>query len=317
MGNICGKEAETDNEEPDDLVTKPLFEKKVDPKELCFNDQTDKLLVKKDFIEGQQFLIDNCKNCQILLFDWTEQVMIDHCEDCIMFIPPCASSVFLRNCKNCKIAVACQQLRTRECDNVEFNILCQTPPSIESSTNLRFSCWGFNYFSLNAHLKAAALDPWENKCDQIYDFTPTDSKEKTKKNWSFMTENESKKLEETFIKLLENREEISLITDDCVVPPTRPEPEGCYLYFIISDFEDAYLTLRTLLDMEDFFILQTAVRKLTKKQYTMLDYNCESIVGFKCYSKLPEGEDKLKGSFTIRSQALLDTFFIHWAPKMN
>jgi len=316
MGNICGKEAETDNEEPDELLTKPLFEKKVDPKELCFIDQADKLLVKKDFIEGQQFLIDNCKNCQILLFDWTEQVMIDYCEDCIIFIPPCASSVFLRNCKNCKIAVACQQLRTRECDNVEFNILAQTSPSIESSTNLRFSCWGFNYFSLNAHLKAAVLDPWENKWDQIYDFTPSTSEEK-KKNWSYMSENESKKLEETILKLLENREEISLILDDCVVPPTRPAPEDCKLYFIISSVEDAYLTLRSLLDLEGFVIVQTALRKLSRQQCNKLEFNYESVVGFKCYSKLSEGEDKLKDSFTIRSEAMLETFFTNWAPKIN
>jgi len=315
MGNICfGKEAETENEEPDEQLTKPLFDKKIDPKELCFKDQTDKLLVKKDFIEGQQFLIDNCKKCQILLFDWTEQVMIDYCEDCIIFIPPCASSVFMRNCKNCKIAVACQQLRTRECDSVEFSIFAQTSPSIESSTNLRFSCWGFNYFSLNAHLKAAALDPWENKWDQIYDFTPTSTEEK-KKNWSFMSENERKVLEETISKLLKNREEISLIFDECVVPPTRPEPEGCKLYFVISNLENAYSTLRSLQDIEDFFIIQTAVRKLNKTQCNKIQFNCESVVGFKCYSTL--GEGNFDGSFTIRNNELLETFFNDWAPKMN
>jgi len=318
MGNICGfgNEAEPASEQENGLLAKPLFEKKVDPKELCFNGQTDKLLVKKKFIEGQQFLIDGCKNCQILLFDWTEQVMIDYCEDCIIFIPPCASSVFLRNCKNCKIVVACQQLRTRECDNVEFNILSQTSPSIESSTNLRFSCWGLNYFSLNAHLKAAGLDPWENKWAQIYDFTPSNSEEE-EKNWQLMSENENKHLVETMLKLLGNRDEISLIFDDCIVPPTKAEPKAGMLFFIISSFDDAHKTLRSILDNEGFVIVQTAARKLLKQQCKKLEFNAESVVGFKCYYTLPDGADKIRDSFTTRSDELLEIFFNSWAPKVN
>ena len=40
-------------------------------------------------IKGEQFLIQNCKNCTILLFDHSATVTIDDCVDCIIFVGPC------------------------------------------------------------------------------------------------------------------------------------------------------------------------------------------------------------------------------------
>jgi len=316
MGNYCcfGNEAAPEKEQPDELLKKPLFEKKVDPKELSFMNETGKLLVKKTFIAGQQFLIDGCKECQILLLDWTAQVMVDYCEDCLIFIPPCASSVFLRNCKNCKVVVACQQLRTRECENVDFNIFSQTAPSIESSTKLRFSCWGLNYFSMSAHLKAADLDPWDNMWAHVYDFTTSEDNEK---NWSLMSDDESKILVEAMIKQLRDLDEISLISNEFVVPPTKPEPEEGKLFFIISNYDEAYNTLRSILEYKGLVIVQTASRKLTKEQRKTLDLDAEAAVGFKCYFTLPDEENKIKDSFNTRSDDTLNTFFMKWAPKVS
>ncbi|XP_053383869.1 protein XRP2-like [Mercenaria mercenaria] len=39
-------------------------------------------------INGQQFMVQNCKNCNIYLFDHTSTVTIDDCVDCNFFIGP-------------------------------------------------------------------------------------------------------------------------------------------------------------------------------------------------------------------------------------
>ena len=62
-------------------------------------------------IRGNEFVIDNCEGCDILVCDRTAQVTIDNCRNCRLFIAPCEASVFLRDCYDCKVVVACQQLR--------------------------------------------------------------------------------------------------------------------------------------------------------------------------------------------------------------
>jgi protein XRP2 len=70
-------------------------------------------------INGQQFIIEGCRGCDIFLLDNCTSVQIDECIDCRIVVGPCQACLFLRNCKKCTIVCAVQQFRTRDCEDVD------------------------------------------------------------------------------------------------------------------------------------------------------------------------------------------------------
>lgn len=51
----------------------------------------------------------------------------------------------MRDCINCRIIVACEQFRLRDCINLEVSLYCATVPIIESSKDIKFSCFQLCY----------------------------------------------------------------------------------------------------------------------------------------------------------------------------
>ena len=88
-------------------------------------------------INGQQFCIENCADCDIWLLDHSAAVTIDQCERCRVVVGPCESSVFVRDCEDCALAVACRQLRCRDLRRCDALLYSATEPVIESSSRLR------------------------------------------------------------------------------------------------------------------------------------------------------------------------------------
>jgi len=157
---------------------------KLNPKDYQFANKTNETLVKPPgSINGEQFVIDTCQNCNIYICDYSATVLIDDCENCKFYIGPCVSSVFVRTVKDSQFVVACQQFRTRVCENLDIIIFSQTPPIIESSKNLRFGCFKFGYFELQQQFQKAELNVWNNRWSEVYDFT-----KKETKNFSFLPE---------------------------------------------------------------------------------------------------------------------------------
>ncbi|XXQ34281.1 C-CAP/cofactor C-like domain-containing protein [Plasmodiophora brassicae] len=125
-------------------------------------------------IAGQQFIIDTADDCDIFLFDYSAQVTVDFATNCRIFIGPCESSVFLRDCRRCRVVCACQQLRTRDCADVDLMLFCSTQPSIETTRDLRISCFQYSYFSLAEQFQSAKLSVWNNQWFRVHDFNETD-----------------------------------------------------------------------------------------------------------------------------------------------
>ncbi|KAG3206687.1 hypothetical protein PC128_g651 [Phytophthora cactorum] len=137
------------------------------------NIQTASFLAKlPGSINGQQFLIEDCHNCDIFLLDHCTSVQIDACVNCRIVVGPCESSVFLRNCKRCTVVCAVQQFRTRDCEDVSVYLYSATEPIIETSSGLRFACFPLTYFSLQQQFRQVKFSPWNNKWSEIFDFTP-------------------------------------------------------------------------------------------------------------------------------------------------
>ena len=91
------------------------FRKALDIKDFAFSQRSGELLVKlPGAVFGQQFIIEDCTDCDILVLDWSAMVTVDRCQRCRIFLGPCESSVFLRNCDDIRAVIACQQFRTRD-----------------------------------------------------------------------------------------------------------------------------------------------------------------------------------------------------------
>lgn len=135
-------------------------------------------------LNGQQFVIQECENCDIYVLDHSAAVTIDDCVNCRVVLGPTRGSVFFRDCKDVKCVVACQQFRTRDCKKMEVFLCCATQPIIESSTGMKFSCFQYFYPELAFHFKDAGLSIFNNNWSNVHDFTPVSGEN----NWSLLPE---------------------------------------------------------------------------------------------------------------------------------
>lgn len=184
-------------------------------------------------VNGQQFLVQNCENCNIYVFDHSAAINIDDCVDCNFFLGPIKSSVFIRDCKNCKFIVSCQQFRTRDCNKIDILLCCNTQPIIEASSGMRFGCYQYYYPELADHFKSAGVTVFNNNWGNIHDFT----QDPDEQHFSNLPEDAkidnflSIPLAEEFSKM-----KISLDVNDSVVPKThgnrrKPSNESTLVVF--------------------------------------------------------------------------------------
>ncbi|CAF1631832.1 unnamed protein product, partial [Adineta ricciae] len=122
-------------------------------------------------VNGQQFIIQNCDNCSIYVFDYADSIQIDDCTNCRILIGPVRGSIFLRDSINCVLATICQQFRTRDCRDTHVYLACSSQPVIESSHNIKFGCLTLNYKNLAEQYKSAGISPWNNNWSNNHDFT--------------------------------------------------------------------------------------------------------------------------------------------------
>jgi len=133
---------------------------------------TNETLIKKiNEVEGEQIIIENCVNCNIIVLDYSAQVTIEKCKDCNIFLGPCKSNVFLRNSEGINIICACQQFRARSNNNVKLSLFSMTRPAIEDCTNLQVGCFNFDYTGMLDAFNNAELNIWDNQWSEIHVFS--------------------------------------------------------------------------------------------------------------------------------------------------
>eukprot|EP00854_Cymbomonas_tetramitiformis_P009976 gene9976-11812_t len=166
------------------VVTKKTYDfdtNRPDPKDFTFANLKGETKIREPgTIAGQQFIIDNCEDCHLYLFDYNATVTIDDCKNCTIFIGPCETSIFIRDCTNCKCIFMCRQFRTRGCSDCDTMLYCCTRPVIETSKKMRFGCMDFHYNGMEEQMAAAQLSKFTNYWSYIHDFTPDPN------NWSFL-----------------------------------------------------------------------------------------------------------------------------------
>ncbi|XP_060089871.1 protein XRP2-like [Heteronotia binoei] len=222
---------------------------KIDPKDYMFsglkNETVGRLPGK---VGGQQFVIQDCENCNIYIFDHSATITIDDCTGCRIFLGPVKGSVFFRDCKDCKCIVACQQFRTRDCRKMEVFLCCATQPIIESSTGMKFGCFQYYYPELALQLKDAGLSIFNNTWSNIHDFTPVSGEN----NWGLLPEDA---LAQDAVPLPTTEElkavRISTDANKSIIPVTRGQrpkcsEESCLVVFFAGDYATA--NARKLID---------------------------------------------------------------------
>eukprot|EP00744_Colponema_vietnamica_P003254 GILI01005012.1.p1 GENE.GILI01005012.1~~GILI01005012.1.p1 ORF type:complete len:359 (+),score=80.93 GILI01005012.1:183-1259(+) len=127
-------------------------------------------------VMGEQFVIEDCQDCDIFVCDYSAAVNIDNCQNCRIFLGPVESSLFIRDSHNCKGVMACRQFRTRGCSGWEILLYVATQPIIEASTDMHFGCFQYFYFSLKDQFDNTNLSVWNNKWWEVYDFSADPSK---------------------------------------------------------------------------------------------------------------------------------------------
>lgn len=199
-------------------------------------------------VAGQQFVIQDCENCNIYIFDHSATITVDDCTNCQIFLGPVKGSVFLRDCKDCKCVVACQQFRTRDCRKIEVFLCCTTQPIIESSTGMKFGCFQYYYPELALQLKDAGLSIFNNTWSNIHDFTPVSGEN----NWGLLAEDA---LVQDYVPLPTTEElkamRISTDVNKSIIPVTlggrqKKSEESCFVVFFAGDYTTA--NARKLID---------------------------------------------------------------------
>ncbi|KAJ8298779.1 hypothetical protein KUTeg_022839 [Tegillarca granosa] len=122
-------------------------------------------------VNGQQFMIQNCENCNIYIYDHINTISVDDCVNCNIFLGPIKTSVFIRDCKNCNFVLACQQFRTRDCNKLDVFLFCGTQPIIESTSGVRLACYQYYYPQLADQFQQAGLSIYNNTWSTVHDFT--------------------------------------------------------------------------------------------------------------------------------------------------
>jgi protein XRP2 len=92
MGNLCGggKKAEEPKNTTSSSNVKEYPKKKLDPKDFMLQKLENQTIIRlPGSIQGQQFIIEDCKNCDIFLCDNSAQITVDMCTNCRVFIGPC------------------------------------------------------------------------------------------------------------------------------------------------------------------------------------------------------------------------------------
>lgn len=237
-----------------------FFLLQIDPKDYTFSGLKDETVGRlPGKVAGQQFIIQDCENCKIYIFDNSATITIDDCVNCQIFLGPIKGSVFFRDCKDCKCIVACQQFRTRDCRKLEVFLCCATQPIIESSTGMKFGCFQYYYPELALQFKDAGLSIFNNTWSNIHDFTPVSGEN----NWGLLPENA---VVQDYVPLPSSEElkavRISTDATRSIIPVTRGQrqknsDESCLAVFFAGDYTTA--NARKLIDEVSNLCLHSAV----------------------------------------------------------
>ncbi|XP_019621821.1 PREDICTED: protein XRP2-like [Branchiostoma belcheri] len=225
---------------------------KVDPKDFTIANLKDETVGRvPGTVNGQQFIIQDCENCNIFIFDHSATITIDDCVNCRIFLGPIKGSVFIRDCKDCKCMFACQQFRTRDCKKIDCFLSCATQPIIEASTGMKFGCFQYFYPELESQFASAGLSVFNNNWSNIHDFTPVPGET----SWSLLSEDI--KVEDCLPNPTTEQfqgVQISTQSQDSVIPITRgsrrkTSDESCLVVFFSSDADNRDLARRFLQKM--------------------------------------------------------------------
>ncbi|XP_065072339.1 protein XRP2-like isoform X2 [Rhopilema esculentum] len=267
-------------------------------------------------IDGQQFIIKNCKDSQIYLFDHSATITVDDCERCKFVFGPIKGSIFFRNCKDCQAVVACQQFRTRDCKKLDIFLHCVSQPIIEASTGMKFACYQYAYPELKDQFQKAGLSLFSNNWFNIHDFTPVAGEA----NWSLLPETATVDHYVPFPNTEEfNSVNVSSNADEFVVPVTRGSrekkyDESCLLLFFGNAITRCMEFTNELKKKATFDIVQTKEVKMTAEDASRILRNenfADAVAQGPAVGVEVNGENMIQACLDVRSDMRIEETVLH------
>ncbi|XP_076347132.1 protein XRP2-like [Tachypleus tridentatus] len=257
--------------------------KKLNPKDFTIENLKDETAGRlPNTVNGEQFIIQNCVNCNIYVFDHVSTVTVDDCINCNIFLGPSKGSVFLRGCEGSNFMIVCQQFRARDCKKLNLFLCCSTQPSIESCTGIKFGCFSYFYEELEEQFKKAGISIFNNNWNNVHDFTPVAEEQ----NWTFIPQDV--KVEE-FLPLPTTNEfshiKISMEPSDSVVPKTlgirsKISNQSCLVVF----FSDGQAQKRALSFIKKLVLTNNVL--VRTKEVQLENNDAERIFGSSSYNSI-------------------------------
>ncbi len=252
---------------------------RLDPKDfMCMNIEGEEVCKQEGQINGQQFVIDNCKRSKIFVFDHCASVTIDDCVDCLIFIGPVESSIFIRNCQNCNCVFLSRQLRTRDCDSCNFKLFCATRPVIENSKQLGFGCFDCTYANLPAQLGSAKLSVYNNYWSNVYDFTPSAAP-----NWHFLEDTLEDLLKDDVTRYQKSYGVLGASPGSSICKTRGERPcSDSFHFLVLFQLDDEAESIHLLHELkEKGSLVHVNAAKLTHEEIEELDIAAVEISGHK------------------------------------
>ena len=105
-------------------------------------------------INGQQFVIDRCEDCEIYILDECDSLMIDDCVRCKIVVGPTTGSIFMRDCSYCTCVFMCRPVPLQGLQGHRHSFARHHPADHRNQTNICASGAGTSY--LGSRLRCAA-----------------------------------------------------------------------------------------------------------------------------------------------------------------
>ncbi|OQV13122.1 putative Tubulin-specific chaperone C [Hypsibius exemplaris] len=152
---------------------------------------------ERSVLRGKDVVLSSLVDCKIFLEGTASTLNLKNLKGCLVIAGPIRTSVFMTGCRDCTVAVACQQLRIHDSENLRCYVHLTSGGIVEDTKNCAFAPYTVSYPGLDcdfveANLRAETNDNWQH----IEDFNYVVSNKRSP-NWTVIPEEERKAFGDT------------------------------------------------------------------------------------------------------------------------
>eukprot|EP00002_Diphylleia_rotans_P025432 TRINITY_DN5025_c0_g1_i1.p1 TRINITY_DN5025_c0_g1~~TRINITY_DN5025_c0_g1_i1.p1 ORF type:complete len:554 (-),score=106.14 TRINITY_DN5025_c0_g1_i1:122-1783(-) len=138
------------------------------------------ICIEPGLAEMCNFVIEECRNCDIFICNPLTNVTIDRCFNCRIFAGPCKELVRISNTDECSFILAATEIQMLQCKKCDLRVFAKKCVKIHLCLNLRIGCFAFSYAKLAEHFSKVGLSVFNNRWSEVKDLSSL------RYSWSFL-----------------------------------------------------------------------------------------------------------------------------------